>query len=78
MSRVKKQKRITMKEAKQEVSSLGLVVSPEYDKRFINTWLYTLGQEVEPVLRNKIVHVKKEPKKKVTWADLMGAANEVT
>ena len=71
-----KQKGMTLKEAKQAVATNGLKVSEEYDKRFKNTWLYVLGQDVEPVLRNKIVHQPKPEKKKLSWAALQMAAIE--
>jgi len=73
--KVKKVKRITMKEAKMEAARLGLEVALEYDKRFINTWLYTIGDtSVEPVLRSVIVHKPKKKKKNLSWADLASLA----
>lgn len=74
-TKTKKEKGLTMTEAKLECKRLGIKVCEEYDKRFKNTWLYTLGDKtVEPVLRNKIVHKPKKAKKKFTWDELIGAA----
>ena len=72
--KVVKPKRLTMKEAKMEASRLGLVVAAQYDKRFINTWLHTIGEDVEPVLRTSIVHKPKKKKKQLSWADLADLA----
>jgi len=71
VKKTKKAKRMTIKEAKMEASRLGLIVAKDYDKRFINTWLYTIGDTtVEPVLRTSIVHKPKKVKKTLSWADL--------
>ncbi len=64
-------KSITMKDAKLEAARLGLLVSLEYDKRFIDTWLYTIGYDVQPVKRKLLVHVKKPEKQTLTLNDLI-------
>lgn len=71
-----KKKLITMKEAKAEAARLGLKVAEEYDKRFKNTWLYTIGQDVEPVRRKEIVHVAKAVKKPLTMKELIALAKQ--
>ena len=73
----KKKKGTTMTEAKAEAARLGLEVAAKYDKRFLNTWLYTIGDtSVEPVERKQMVHVKKEKKQPLTMAQLMALAKE--
>lgn len=74
--KVKKQKGLTVAEAKAECARLGLQVAKEYDKRFKNTWLYTLNPNsgIKPVLRTSIVHKPKPAKKALSWADLQAAA----
>ena len=69
-------KRTTMSEAKAEAARLGLVVLPKYDKRYLNTWLFTIGEDVEPVERKQIVHVPKPKKKALTMAELIALAKE--
>ena len=69
-------KKITIKEAKAEAARLGLEVSCNYDKRYLNTWLYTIGQDVKPVERKQIVHVPKTVKKPLTMAELIALAKE--
>ena len=68
--KAKKPARMTLRQAKIEAAQLGLEVAAQYDKRFINTWLYTLGQDVEPVERKAIVHKPKATKKKLSWDQL--------
>jgi len=75
-AKVKKPKKITMTEAKAEAARLGLDVSPKYDKRYLNTWLFTIGQDVEPVERKQIVHVPKVKKKALTMAELIALAKD--
>jgi len=66
---------MTMKEAKMEAARLGLVVAADYDKRFINTWLYTIGDtSVKPVMRSVIVHKPKKKKKTLSWSELANLA----
>lgn len=71
---MKKKTTINLKDAKLEAARLGLEVNSKYDKRFINTWLYTIGKNVEPVERKLLVHVAKEPKKQLTLSDLIKIA----
>lgn len=72
-TKVKKEKKLTLKDAKLEAARLGLEVNTKYDKRFINTWLYTLGHSVQPVERKLIVHVP-TIKKSVSLAELIKLA----
>ena len=71
-----KPKEMTLTQAKAECARLGLEVAMEYDKRYKNTWLYTLGKDVEPVLRSSIVHKKKPAKKKLSWKELATLAED--
>lgn len=76
MPREKKEKTMTLKEAKAECARLGLMVAYDHDKRFKNTWLYTLDPNsgIKPVFRSSMVH-KPQPKPKVlSWSDLQSAA----
>lgn len=74
--KTKKAARLTLAEIKLRCAELGLQVAEEYDKRYKNTWLYTMGDKsVEPVLRTSIVHVKKKEKKKISWDDLVALGN---
>lgn len=76
-TKTRKQKKITMTEAKAEAARLGLEVSHKYDRRYLNTWLYTIGDtSVEPVERKQIVHVVKEKKKALTMSELIALAKE--
>lgn len=76
-TKTKKKKGTTMTEAKAEAARLGLEVSAKYDRRFLNTWLYTIGDtSVEPVERKQIVHVKKEKKQPLTMAQLIALAKD--
>lgn len=70
-SKVNKPKKITMAEAKAEAARLGLKVASNYDKRYLNTWLYTIGHNVKPIERSQIVHKKKVKKKALTMAELI-------
>lgn len=72
-----KPKPMTMAQAKAECASLGLQVAAEHDKRFKNTWLYTLNPNsgVEPVLRTQIVHKPKKKKKVLSWSEMQAVAN---
>jgi hypothetical protein len=76
VKKAKKAKKITMGEAKAEAARLGLQVADKYDKRYLNTWLHCIGQDVEPVERKQIVHVKKEVKKPLTMSELIALAKE--
>ena len=76
MSKTKKKKEITLKDAKLEAARLGLEVNNKYDKRFINTWLYTIGKDVKPVERKQIVHVAKKEKPVLSMAELILLAGE--
>jgi hypothetical protein len=78
MAKNKKVKHITMTEAKAEAARLGLQVAENYDKRYLNTWLYTIGQDVAPVERKQIVHVPKVSKRPLTMAELIILAKEGT
>lgn len=69
-----KPKKRSLADIKLECAQKGLEVAAEYDKRFRDTWLYTLGEDVEPVLRTAIVHKPKKAKKKLSWADLKATA----
>lgn len=71
MPKSTKKKEITLKDAKLEAARLGLEVNDKYDKRFINTWLYTIGKNVEPVERKQIVHVTKKEKSVLSMAELI-------
>jgi hypothetical protein len=71
-----KEKTISMKDAKLEAARLGLQVNSLYDKRFINTWLYTIGQPVEPVKRKLLTHVPKKVKVGLTLGDFIKLARE--
>lgn len=75
-TKAKKAKKITLTEAKAEAARLGLEVAEKYDKRYLNTWLYTIGQPVDPIERKQIVHIKKEAKKPLTMAELISLAKE--
>jgi hypothetical protein len=68
---MKKNVKPSLRDVKLEAARLGLEVNSRYDKRFINTWLYTIGEKVEPVERKLLVHVAKEPKKQLTLSDLI-------
>ena len=61
-TKTKKVKKVTMTEAKAEAARLGLQVADKYDKRYLNTWLYTIGE--------------KEAKKPLTMAELIALAKE--
>ena len=63
-----------LKEAKMKAAEMGLIVANEYDKRFINTWLYTIGQDVKPILRTSIIHKPKGKKKSFSWSELASLA----
>lgn len=71
-----KPKQRSLADIKLECAKKGLEVAEEYDKRFRNTWLHTLGEDVEPVLRASIVHKPKKAKKKLSWGDLKASANK--
>lgn len=73
-AKVKKAKKITMTEAKAEAARLGLEVSPKYDRRYLNTWLFTIGQDIDPVERKQIVHKPKAKKQPLTMAELINLA----
>ncbi len=75
MKKQKKDKQIKLSDAKLEAARLGLEVNALYDKRFINTWLYTIGHKVEPVERKEIVHVAKKEKPTLSMAELILLAN---
>lgn len=69
-----KTKTIGLRDAKLEAARLGLQVNSKYDKRFINTWLFTIGHAVEPVERQLLVHVAKPIKKSLSMSDLINLA----
>jgi hypothetical protein len=69
-----KEKKWTVKAAKAQAASMGVEVNKKYDKRFLNTWLYTIGEDVEPVERKQIVHVPKKTKKPLTMKELIALA----
>jgi len=73
-TKAKKAKKVTMTEAKAEAARLGLDVSPKYDKRYLNTWLFTIGQDVAPIERQQIVHVPRAKKQPLTMAELIALA----
>lgn len=75
MKNQKKEKQIRLGDAKLEAARLGLEVNSLYDKRFLNTWLYTIGHKVEPVERKQIVHVAKKEKPALSMAELILLAN---
>lgn len=75
MKNQKKEKQIRLGDAKLEAARLGLEVNSLYDKRFLNTWLYTIGHNVEPVERKQIVHVAKKEKPALSMAELILLAN---
>lgn len=75
-TKVKKKKGTTMTEAKAEAARLGLEVAAKYDKRYLSTWLYTIGEDAEPVERKQIVHVKKEKKQPLSMAELIALAKD--
>lgn len=77
-TKVKKVKKTTLSQAKAEAARLGLEVSEEYDKRYLDTWLYTIGEQVSPVKRKQIVHVPKVEKKPLTMSELIALAKEKT
>ena len=66
----------TIKAAKDQAKSMGLTVSTEYDKRYLNTWLYTIGEKVEPVRRKEIGHQPKAAKKPLSMKELIALAKE--
>lgn len=68
---------LTIKDAKLEAARLGLQVNNKYDKRFINTWLYTIGHSVEPVERKLLVHVVKPVKKSLSLSDFITLAKDL-
>jgi hypothetical protein len=71
---IKKTPKLRIKDVKVEAERLGLQVNPLYDKRFVDTWLYTIGKDVEPVKRKFIVHVHKKSKKVLTLSELIKLA----
>jgi hypothetical protein len=71
------QKTVTLKDVKFEAARLGLQVNNKYDKRFINTWLYTIGHDVIPVERKLLVHVSKPIKKPLTLSDFISLAKDL-
>lgn len=75
MKNQKKEKQIRLGDAKLEAARLGLEVNSLYDKRFLNTWLYTIGHNVEPVERKQIIHLAKKEKPALSMAELILLAN---
>lgn len=75
MKKEKKAIKSNLKDVKLEAARLGLEVNTMYDKRFINTWLYTIGHKVKPVERKQIVHVAKKKKATLSMAELILLAN---
>ena len=75
MKNQKKEKQIRLGDAKLEAARLGLEVNSLYDKRFLNTWLYTIGHKVEPVERKQIIHLAKKEKPALSMAELILLAN---
>lgn len=72
-----KTKAISLKDVKLEAARLGLQVNNKYDKRFINTWLYTIGHDVVPVERKLLVHVTKPIKQSLSMSDLIKLAESL-
>jgi len=78
MKKNKKVKKITMRQAKLEAARLGLEVNVKYDKRCLNTWLYTIGMtDVIPVERKEVTHVPKKPRQELSRAELKDLAKQI-